>query len=143
MIIEQCAIEKLVPYANNPRKNDHAVAQVAAAIHEFGFRNYVPRIKGNRMKMHSNRTVIHPDYAGLGLGIRLINETSRYMHLLEFDVWAKFSSAPIAKEFSRNHDWKLISVARFANKITGNMKRKTGFRDAVKTYSYHYEPRLT
>lgn len=31
-------IEKFIDYARNPRKNDHAVDEVAAAIREFGFR---------------------------------------------------------------------------------------------------------
>ncbi|MDD3814408.1 MAG: DNA modification methylase [Desulfocapsaceae bacterium] len=31
-------IASLIPYENNPRKNDHAVEKVAAAIREFGFR---------------------------------------------------------------------------------------------------------
>ena len=31
-------IDRLIPYANNPRINDDAVDQVAAMIHEFGFR---------------------------------------------------------------------------------------------------------
>lgn len=31
-------IEKLIPYAGNPRKNDHAVESVASAIKRFGFR---------------------------------------------------------------------------------------------------------
>lgn len=38
MKIEQWNPEKLVDYARNPRKNDHAVERVAAAIREFGFR---------------------------------------------------------------------------------------------------------
>lgn len=36
--VENWPIEKLIPYVRNPRKNDHAVEQVAAAIREFGFR---------------------------------------------------------------------------------------------------------
>jgi len=36
--IENWPIEKLIDYARNPRKNDHAVDQIAAAIKEFGFR---------------------------------------------------------------------------------------------------------
>lgn len=36
--IEYWPIEKLIPYARNPRKNDHAVNRVAAAIREFGFK---------------------------------------------------------------------------------------------------------
>lgn len=38
MKIEHWSIEKLIPYARNPRKNDHAVDRVASAIREFGFR---------------------------------------------------------------------------------------------------------
>ena len=36
--LEYWSIDKLIPYARNPRKNDHAVDQIAAAIREFGFR---------------------------------------------------------------------------------------------------------
>src|SRR5829696_1256395 len=38
MQVEQVAIERVVPYARNPRKNEAAVAKVAASIREFGFR---------------------------------------------------------------------------------------------------------
>lgn len=31
-------INKLIPYANNPRKNDGAVEAVANSIREFGFK---------------------------------------------------------------------------------------------------------
>jgi hypothetical protein len=36
--IEQWPISRLLPYARNPRKNDHAVDQMASVIAEFGFR---------------------------------------------------------------------------------------------------------
>ena len=36
--LEYWAVEKFIDYASNPRKNDHAVDAVAAAIREFGFR---------------------------------------------------------------------------------------------------------
>lgn len=35
---ETWPIGKLVEYARNPRKNDHAVDKIAGAIKEFGFR---------------------------------------------------------------------------------------------------------
>jgi DNA modification methylase len=38
LILEHWPIERLIDYARNPRKNDHAVAQMAAVISEFGFR---------------------------------------------------------------------------------------------------------
>jgi hypothetical protein len=38
MKTKQLPLETLIPYAGNPRKNDHAVETVAAAISRFGFR---------------------------------------------------------------------------------------------------------
>ena len=35
---EHWQTSRLLPYARNPRKNDHVVDQMAAAIAEFGFR---------------------------------------------------------------------------------------------------------
>jgi ParB-like chromosome segregation protein Spo0J len=31
-------LDRFIEYARNPRRNDHAVEKIAAAIHEFGFR---------------------------------------------------------------------------------------------------------
>lgn len=39
MKISDIAVEKLIPYANNPRDNDKAVDAVAESIKEFGFKN--------------------------------------------------------------------------------------------------------
>ena len=36
--IEYWTIEKLVPYARNPRKNDAAVDRMCSSIREFGFK---------------------------------------------------------------------------------------------------------
>jgi ABC-type dipeptide/oligopeptide/nickel transport system ATPase subunit len=107
------------------------------------FANYTPKRKTDKkMKMHSNRTVIHPDYVGLGLGMKLIEETSKIMADNEFDVWAKFSSVPVAKSFEKSNNWKLCDVQRFQAPAGGTMQRTSGFRQAIKTYSYHYEPKL-
>lgn len=35
----------------------------------------------------------------------------------------------------------LIKVDRFTPTPDGTMQRKSGFRQAIKTYSYHYEPK--
>lgn len=37
--VEMMPIDRLIPYANNPRRNEHAVAKVAGSIKEFGFRS--------------------------------------------------------------------------------------------------------
>jgi hypothetical protein len=36
--VELWPVERLVPYANNPRRNDAAVDQMIASIQEFGFK---------------------------------------------------------------------------------------------------------
>ncbi|WP_424894933.1 DNA modification methylase [Tepidimonas sp. HKU79] len=36
--LEHWPTSRLIPYARNPRKNDHAVEQMASAIRDFGFR---------------------------------------------------------------------------------------------------------
>jgi len=36
--IKEWETEKLIPYARNPRKNDHAVPKMASLIKEFGFK---------------------------------------------------------------------------------------------------------
>lgn len=103
------------------------------------FANYTPHRSG-KMIMHSNRTVIHPDYAGLGMGIKLINETSRWMKTQGFRVMAKYSSTPVFKAMSRYPEWKLLEVKNQIGKMNvgGNMMRKAGFRENVKTYSFEF-----
>lgn len=105
------------------------------------FANYVPHKPGTAMKMHFNRTVIHPDYVGFGLGARFINATSEIMSRRGFEVMAKFSSAPVKRALDKHADkWRLISIDRQITKTapTGNMIRAGGFREQVKTYSYRY-----
>jgi ABC-type ATPase involved in cell division/GNAT superfamily N-acetyltransferase len=108
------------------------------------FANYTPRKDKNEpLIMHSNRTVIHPDYAGLGLGIRLINETSELMHREGFRVMAKFSSTPVYRSMSRQPCWVLRSVDR----PIGSQAKRTGkgyahrtatIRTNLKVYSFEY-----
>ena len=108
------------------------------------FANYVPRrSKMERMIMHSNRTVLHPDYQGLGLGIKLINATSQIMHEQGYKIMAKFSSVPVYKAMIRDNKWKLLDVkTQVKNTIVeGNMLRRGGFREKVKTYSLVYRPK--
>lgn len=103
------------------------------------FANYVPYRGNGLMQMHSNRTVIHPDYAGLGMGIMLINKTAAYMKTKGFEPWAKFSSTPVYIAMKRQSCWKLINIDRKTKQQSGKlMDRKTGFRVDIKTYSFKY-----
>lgn len=38
LMVENWPVAKLIPYAQNPRRNDHVVGQMAEAIQEFGFK---------------------------------------------------------------------------------------------------------
>lgn len=113
------------------------------------FANYVPTPKRKhrsdiqkRAIFHSNRTVIHPDYAGLGMGMRLIDETS--LHMLarpeNYRIMAKFSSTPIYKAMSKDKFWKLCDVIRTIGKMHRGkaLGRVTGFRENITTYSFEF-----
>lgn len=108
------------------------------------FANYTPH-RGGKIIMHSNRTVIHPDYAGLGMGIKLINETSAFMAAQGYRVMAKYSSTPVFKAMSKYPEWSLLEVKSQIGKmpVGGNMIRKSGFRENVKTYSFEYVGRTS
>lgn len=105
------------------------------------FANYVPWADRTKAKkMHSNRVVIHPDYAGLGLGIRFVNECAVVMAAAGFDVFAKLSAAPLIRARQKQpENWRLLKVERRL-KIpkTGNMKRDSGFRMKVKTCTFKW-----
>lgn len=106
------------------------------------FANYVPHRRGTKIIYHSNRTVIHPDYVGLGLGMKLIDETSRIMEQRhDCRIMGKFSSVPVYKAVMRDKNWVLRETQLKFDKmnVTGNMTRRGGFRDkGIKTWSFEY-----
>lgn len=104
------------------------------------FANYVAHTdKKKKMILHSNRTVIHPDYAGLGLGILIINETSELLLNQGFKIMAKFSSVPIYKSFLKYPFWRLEKEkTQLGRTQYGEGYRDSGFRENVKTYSFLY-----
>lgn len=111
---------------------------------QIGFQclaNYVPVTPGTQMKLHSNRTVIHPDYAGMGLGIKLATECARIGHAMGHAIYAKFSSVPMFRARANHPDWRLVSVDRVTKvAVTGSMKRESGWRKDVKTWTFRYLP---
>jgi hypothetical protein len=75
------------------------------------FANYTPPKKGQPVILHSNRTVIHPDYVGIGLGIKIIDETSKLMRLHPegYRIMGKFSNEAIYQSM-RKHGSRLRLV---------------------------------
>jgi hypothetical protein len=105
------------------------------------FAEYTPWTdRTKQRKMHSNRTVIHPDYCGFGLGMKLINVTSRIVKDAGHDVWGKFSNVAIYKAMSREKDWVLRNVEIDKAAGTQKMSRTSGFRSKTKTWSFQYQP---
>ena len=109
------------------------------------YANYVPyrkidKINKRKMIMHANRIVIHPDYAGMGLGILMTNETAKYMYHKNYRIMCKFSSVPIYKSMMKSPYWKIIKLNRqIGIKKSGEtMDRKKGFRENIKTYTFEY-----
>lgn len=107
------------------------------------FANYTPHVKGKQKIYHSNRTVIHPDYQGLGLGIKLINESSRVFQKENplFRIMAKFSALPVFKAMIKQKQWRYLETKRLMGKMQAGctMDRKTGFREGgIKTYHFEY-----
>lgn len=104
------------------------------------FANYVPDVKNKKRVMHSNRVVIHPDYSGLGLGIKMVNTCAEIMKKENYKVMAKFSSIPMLKSRIKDKKWKLKKIDRLIGKMqTGSsMDRKGGFRENIKTYSFEF-----
>lgn len=106
------------------------------------FANYTPHKPNSKKIFHSNRTVVHPDYNGLGLGILLINETSRLMvEETGYRIMAKFSSTPVFKAMIKQACWKFLGEKRLMGKMKtgGGMERQAGFRDkGVRTFNFEY-----
>jgi hypothetical protein len=103
--------------------------------------NYVPHSDKNKpMILHFNRLVIHPDYAGLGLGILFLNQTAKIIKNNNFKVMGKFSSTPVYKSLIKSDIWQLKETKTQVGRMKkgGNMQRNSGFRQNVKTYSFEY-----
>ena len=88
--------------------------------------------------MHSNRVVIHPDYVGFGLGIKFINVASSIMKNDGYRVMIKFSSIPILKSMIKDKNWKFKNKTNDTSMSGRAVRRKTGFRKKVTTYSFEY-----
>jgi ABC-type Mn2+/Zn2+ transport system ATPase subunit len=103
------------------------------------FANYTPHKKGTKIIMHSNRTVIHPDYVGLSLGIKFVDCVSKILKAKSFRVMGKFSSTPVLKALLKNKAWRFAGKIKLASIVAGgNMARKSGFREKVTCYSFEF-----
>lgn len=104
---------------------------------QIGFQCFARYVPNQPNLFHSNRTVIHPDYCGLGLGIKMIDECSKMIVRKGYRVMAKFSSIPLHKARSNHPFWKLRQV-RNDLKVSKGRIADLKFRTKVRTYSYEF-----
>jgi len=104
------------------------------------FNEYVPWTnKRKKRVLHFNRTVIHPDYVGFGLGMMMINETTKSL-AGEYDIFGKFSSIPVYKAMKKSDCWTLKATGFTTSKLSGTIgtSRSPTIRRKVKWWSFKY-----
>ena len=88
---------------------------------QIGFCAYTNYSLHDRRHLHSNRVVVHPDYIGFGLGIRMVTMTSKYLHSLGHRVSAKFTSIAMLKARLNHPNWKFVSKTKIDSSKKGAM----------------------
>lgn len=106
------------------------------------FAEYVPwGDKTKKRIFHFNRTVIHPDYVGFGLGMKLIDETSALIkRQYDYKIMGKFSSLPVYKSMIKNPSWALVSTGYNTNNGGSKAIFHKTRRRQVKWWSFEYRP---
>lgn len=106
------------------------------------FANYVPPKRGQKKIFHFNRIVVHPDFQGFGLGMKIINETARYMKATYgYRIMGKFSSTPVYKAMIRDSNWQFLKTIRTMGKMKqgAKMSNRLNFREyGSVSYSFEY-----
>ncbi len=108
---------------------------------QVGFECFAAYMPGDMITFFSNRAVIHPDYSGLGLGIKMIDECSKEMVRRGFRIKAKFSSIPLHKARAKNPLWRLTDIQTRMNSKNfgaGFKSREAAFRKKVRTFHYDF-----
>tara|TARA_R110000824_G_scaffold158206_1_gene331919 strand:- start:120 stop:1244 length:1125 start_codon:yes stop_codon:yes gene_type:complete len=115
---------------------------------QIGFQCYASYVPGKPEILHFNRTVVHPDYNGLGLGIKMINATSKILkkefekiYLTQCKIMGKFSSIPVFKSMIKNKEWKFLGQKRVMGKLPmkNNIDREKTIRaKGIKFYRFLY-----
>jgi len=109
---------------------------------QIGFLCFAAYIIGNQKTFFPNRVVIHPDYAGLGLGIKIVVETSKLMVLKGYNIKGKGTSLALYKCLLRDPLWTFRKLSRPIKQGTSGYKstkkaRKNTIR--TKTTTYHFD----
>ena len=109
---------------------------------QIGYICYAAYIIGNHHTFFPNRAVVHPDYAGLGLGIKLIDETSKLMVHKGYRILLKGTSIPVYKMLLKDPLWRFKKLSRpIKQGKSGYKSTKKARKNTIrtKTTTYHFE----
>jgi ABC-type lipoprotein export system ATPase subunit len=108
---------------------------------QIGFQCFAAYIIGDQNTFFINRIVIHPDYAGLGMGIKLATETSRDMVRRGYRVKGKYSSVPLYKAMLRHPEWVCTAINKPIKQGKVGRKQEKSREKAMrsKTTTYHFD----
>lgn len=117
------------------------------ADNQIGYVCYAAYIIGDQETFFFNRVVIHPDYSGFGLGIRLVEFTAE--HMLQSGrakrILGKFSSLPMAKACDKHPRFRLMKedLQLLRGKVgrTSGSGKAASIRNKVRTWTYQFIPR--
>lgn len=103
-----------------------------------------PHAKNKKIKRVS-RFVILPDYQGIGLGVKFLNEIAKYYIDKGFDFSIKTSAKNLILALKKNCNWNLISYGYSSistnNAIEIRKLKKNSLRWNNKTASFFYKKR--
>jgi len=110
---------------------------------QIGFQCFAGYVPGKQNILHFNRTVIHPDYVGLGLGIKLINETSQIMAKKGYKIMGKFSNVAVFNAMKKYRNlWKFegstVDYTLKMGAIVSKNNREKTLRKKVRVYRFRY-----
>lgn len=117
-------------------------------LNQIGFVCYAAYIPGKQRIFFFNRLVIHPDFCGLGLGLKLLNETAKDMIKRGFTVRGTFSSLPTYNLLKRDPKWKCTKISKPIRKghmplknfsLKSRISRSNTIRQKVTVFSFTYD----
>lgn len=104
----------------------------------IAYSNYTPKVKTQRMILHANRLVIHPEYCGLGIAEMFVCETAKIMKRKNFEIFIKFSSGAVKTICNRSEKWILKDTGFMTPKFAKDSKIRASLRNNVKWWSYKF-----
>ena len=101
----------------------------------------MPRRGLNQVIWHSSRVVIHPDYVGIGLGLKFVNEVCQYFYDANrsIQIQTVSSNKPMISQQLKSGRWEMIGSSFDTNVRNKNIRSNT-IRLKVKKYSFKFIP---